>query len=160
MSEAVKLQKTDKRSFRWLRVLSRILIVVLVIALLPTVPVVYTMVLNEFRLWKFARQLHVFDELAENTNSRLIAEGRYISANIGSGEYCFYSGTRLYETFGGFNAEQLLNWKLVAQNHVFAAARKPDDGSNADVYLDIVDSLMLVRIDSGGFSVGLDFRCW
>lgn len=160
MSKAVEHKEADQRSFRWLRVLSRILIVVVVIGLLPTVPVLATMALNEFRLWNFARQLHVFDEVAEITESRLIAEGRHIKANTGSAEYCFYSGTRLYETFGGFHAEQLLNWRLAVKNHVFAEARTPDDGSNAEVYLDIVESLMLVRIDSGGFPAGLDIRCW
>lgn len=150
---------SGKQPNRRIRLISRISAVLIAVALLPTVPVVYTMVLNEFRLWKFARQLIVFDEVAKDTNSTLIAEGRQISVASNAND-CWFGATRLYVTFGSFDVEQTSNWKLVAENHVFAQARKPDDGSNADTYLDVAKDLLIVRIESGGFPAGLDFRCW
>ncbi|MEM7634679.1 MAG: hypothetical protein AAF299_08980 [Pseudomonadota bacterium] len=130
-------------------------IVVVPVLLILALPV-SNILLNEARLWGFARQLSEVDGLFPH-HFELLAEGSQVYQS-GNGETCGFRATRVYHHYG--NAETTAAIKTNFDNMSFAPARDRADNGLADSYVASSGRYLVVSIQDGVYSAWFDFRCW
>lgn len=130
-------------------------LVVLPVLLILSLPAT-NMLLNEVRLWVFARQLSELDRLFKS-NFELLASGSDVYQK-GNDETCGFRAARLYSHFE--TDENMAAIKSYLDNKDFASARKRADDGPAEKYVVITDGHMAVTIRDGEYWAWFDIRCW
>ena len=130
-------------------------LVILPLFLIMCLPV-STMLLNEFRLWRFSSQLNELDNLFDG-DLELIASGASVH-QTGNDEACGFRATRVYRHHR--SEKNLVPIREYLDGRVFAAARVRDDGSAAEKYIDFASLILVVTIQDGPYPAWFDIRCW
>ena len=130
-------------------------LLVLPLFLIMILPV-STMLLNEFRLWRFSSQLNELENLFDG-DLELMANGSNVHQK-GNDEACGFRATRVYRHYQ--SEKNLVPIKEYLDGKVFATARVPDDGSSAEKYVYFVGLTLVVTIQDGPYPAWFDIRCW
>lgn len=112
---------------------------------------------NEYKLYKFASQLDVIDDLLGEDGRRIGALSERRKAS-GSGDYCVYAAFRQYKVKIILPIQDELRTQLDALQ--FARTAEPADGSDANFYYVLDDWVLAVMIEDGPWSTVFDIRCW
>ena len=132
-----------------------IAIVFLPVVLISALPV-SNMLLNEARLWVFAKQLSELDGLFQR-DFELLATGSEVYRK-GNDETCGFRAARLYSHYETDESIAAINSYLDSKN--FVPARKRADDGPAEKYVVIADGHMAVTIEDGEYWAWFDIRCW
>lgn len=130
-------------------------LVILPFFLITFLPV-STMLLNEFRLWRFSSQLIELDSMFDG-DLELLAKGSSVH-QTGNDEACGFRATRVYRHYK--SEKNLVPIKKYLDGKVFAPARVPDDGSPAEKYVHFASLILVVTIQDGPYPAWFDIRCW
>lgn len=132
-----------------------IAIVIFPILLIPALPA-SNMLLNEVRLWVFARQLFELDGLFQR-QFELLATGSEVYQK-GNDETCGFRAARLYSHYE--TDESIAAIKSYLDSKSFSPVRKRADDGPAEKYVVIADGHMAVTIKDGEYWAWFDIRCW
>jgi len=111
---------------------------------------------NEFYLVIFSNQLDRVDDLI-TSNYRTLSSGSSIFVS-GNDKSCIFEATRVYRIYTNSDRISLIKSKI--ESMVFSHAKTANASDNVETYVLNVDSILIVSLQSGPLSAGLDFRCW
>lgn len=110
---------------------------------------------NNIHLMIFASQLAKIDDVLDG-HGVLIAKGSDIFVS-GNDAVCGFRAVRVYN-YWAMGQEQELIQRV--ENMSFSSAKTVEFFEKVETYADYVDRTLIVQIVDGGYSAGLDFRCW
>lgn len=132
----------------------KVISIIVFVVLFLCSPFIYSILDHEVRLFYFSRQLENVEAVL-GKYADLIASGRQIYVG-GNDEECSYRATRVYRDWGA-DADHLkdeiakIKFRPVHQNKFH---------DNAEAYVLIMDSTVVITISDGPYSPGFDYRCF
>lgn len=135
-------------------VLAIVFLPILLILALPA----SAMLMNEYRLWVFAKQLSEVDELFEYQFD-VLATGARIYSN-GNDQYCGFRAAIFYRHHE--TKENIENIKNYLNAKVFLPAKKSKTDFEVipDKYVTIANGRVAVIVEDAPYRTWFDFRCW
>lgn len=136
--------------------ISKVVLGFAVVAFILVLPFAASMVVHEYRLWGFARQLDSVAQFLPD-HADMIARGSQIYVS-GNGEACSYRVVTVHSVHA--QPEELDNIKEKIRKLAFEPVKKGSGENRPEVYISSRDFLLFVVLVDGPYRPGLDIRCW
>jgi hypothetical protein len=128
----------------------------LFLPLLLVSPFVGSIVVNNFVLWKFDRQLDQLSFMPELVDVE--ARGKRVSIGLGNGDQCSFYATRVVSLFD--REENIAIFEKRLRMHKFLSAKDMGTGDSVELNYFRNGMMMVISISDGPYSPWFDFRCY